>query len=428
MSSFRYWGVEIWFVSVVTAIGLLIGLFTGYTGEILFCIVTAYLAWHIRQIYRLKYWLTESRDLYPPESEGIWSDIFHSIYLLQRRNRKSKKRLAKILNEFRASTAALPDGAIVLGEMGEINWFNRSAEALLGLNSKKDVGQRIINLIRNPKFVHYVEQGNYQLPVEIPSPIDDDIKLAFRITAYNKNQRLLIVRNVTRLYQLEKIRQDFVANVSHELRTPLTVVNGYVEILADSKEQLPDFFHRPVDQMGQQILRMRSLVDDLLTLSKLESGDEPVREVNVKPHILLKRIVEEAKVLSEGRHTIIFNEDSTESIRGNEKELHSAFSNLVFNAVRYTPSKGTIKVGWEQTAKGMKMYVEDNGHGIEQMHIPRLTERFYRVDDGRDRAIGGTGLGLAIVKHILERHGSQLEIDSEVGKGSTFYCYFSSVK
>jgi two-component system phosphate regulon sensor histidine kinase PhoR len=424
MSSFRYWGVEIWFVSLISSVAILIGLFTGYTGEILFLLVAAYLAWHLRQIYRLKYWLTKSRDLYPPDSQGIWSDIFHSIYLLQKRNRKSRKRLTNILSEFRASTAALPDGAIVLGKLSDIIWFNRSAELLLGFNTKQDIGQRISNLIRNPRFVNYLNSGDYSLPIEMTSPIDDDVKLSFRLTTYNKNQRLLIVRNISRIYQLEKIRQDFVANVSHELRTPLTVVNGYVEIFADSKDQLPSFFGRPIDQMGQQVLRMRSLVDDLLTLSKLESGDDASRNDKVKPHIVLKRIAEEARALSDSKHTIEFKCDTESAILGNEKELHSAFSNLVFNAVRYTPEGGTITIGWQQEHQGLKMSVQDTGPGIDAVHIPRLTERFYRVDDGRDREVGGTGLGLAIVKHILEGHGSELRIESELGRGSCFYCYF----
>ncbi len=428
MGNFRYWGAEIWFASVIAIIGLFIGLFTGYTGEILFAISVLYLAWHIRQLYRLKHWLTESRNLYPPESIGIWSDIFHSIYLLQRRNRKARKRLSKILSEFRASTAALPDGAIVLGEYGEIVWFNKSAESLLGLNSKQDVGQRIVNLLRNPRFVNYFEAGDYQLPIELSSPVDSEVRLSLRLTSYNKNQRLLMVRNITRLMQLEKMRQDFVANVSHELRTPLTVVNGYVEIFSDSKDQLPSFFHRPVEQMGQQIKRMRTLVDDLLTLSKLESGDEPKRESKVLPHQILKRIVDEAKALSEGKHEIHFECSSESSILGNEKELHSAFSNLVFNAVRYTPQGGTITVSWEPSSEGFCMAVTDTGPGIDSIHISRLTERFYRVDDGRNREIGGTGLGLAIVKHVLERHGAKLVIDSELGKGSKFQCYFPAVK
>ncbi|WP_144393844.1 phosphate regulon sensor histidine kinase PhoR [Pleionea sediminis] len=428
MSSFRYWGVEIWVVSVVSLIALLIGVFTSTTFEILFALISIYLVWHVRQIVRLKHWLTESRDLYPPDSLGIWSDIFHSIYLLQRRNRKSRKRLTSILSEFRASTAALPDGAIVLGEMSEIIWFNKSAENLLALNSKKDIGQRISNLIRNPRFVEYLDNGDYSLPIELTSPIDEHIKLSLRLTSYNNNQRLLMVRNVTRLYQLEKVRQDFVANVSHELRTPLTVINGYVEIMSDSKEHLPAFFERPIEQMGQQIHRMRSLVDDLLTLSKLDSGNEPIRNTPIKPHVMLKRITEEAVALSDGQHSISFECHSETAILGNEKELHSAFSNLIFNAVRYTPSGGRITIFWEQQAKGLRMAVEDTGPGIDPMHIPRLTERFYRVDDGRDRAVGGTGLGLAIVKHVLERHGSKLQVTSEVGKGSCFYCYFKPVK
>jgi two-component system phosphate regulon sensor histidine kinase PhoR len=428
LSNFRHWGSEIGFVILVATLGLLIGLVTGSSGEILLVLALLYLTWHLRQLYRLRRWLSESRSLYPPESIGIWSDIFHSIYLLQRKNRKSRQRLSKILSEFRASTAALPDGAIVLDEQGEIIWFNKAAEHLLGLNNKQDIGQRIVNLLRNPRFVAYFEQENYSLPVEIDSPINRHLKLSLRIIPYSKKQRLLVVRDISRITQLEKIRQDFVANVSHELRTPLTVVNGYLEIFNDAKDQLPLFFHRPIAQMGEQIKRMRALVDDLLTLSKLESNASSINHQEIKPHHILAKIVDEAKVLSGGNHHIQFDCHTDLAIKGNEQELTSAFSNLIFNAVRYTPAGGLITVSWKETEQGLVMSVSDNGPGIEAIHIPRLTERFYRVDDGRDRDSGGTGLGLAIVKHVLERHGSYLMIESKPGEGSRFSCRFDPIK
>ncbi|MEE4244590.1 MAG: phosphate regulon sensor histidine kinase PhoR [Kangiellaceae bacterium] len=428
MRHFRYWKVELWLLFSALMLAAICGWLFGDSLIWLSAVIAGYLIWHLRQIYRLKKWLTKSRSLSPPESYGIWSDIFHTIYLLQKRNRKSRKRLSNILSEFRSSTAVLPEGAIVLGELGEIIWFNRSASQLLGLGQKQDVGQRITNLIRTPKFVKYLSKEKYDKPLELISPVDESIKLSIRITPYNLKQRLVIVRNVTRLYLLEQTRQDFVANVSHELRTPLTVVNGYVEMLDDYKEAIPESFHRPIKQMEQQVERMRLLVDDLLMLSKLETSDQPRHEITVKPHLIIKRIVDQAKALSEGKHRINFIGDNIASISGIEKELESAFSNLVFNAVRYTPEGGKITINWEETSLGHKFSVEDTGLGIDAVHIPRLTERFYRVDDGRDRSVGGTGLGLAIVKHILERHNSSLLITSEVGVGSCFYCYFPIIE
>ncbi|MCO7226754.1 phosphate regulon sensor histidine kinase PhoR [Pleionea sp. CnH1-48] len=424
MTNFRYWAAEIWFICIVAVLTCIIGLSIGYVGELLLIVAITYLGWHLRQINRLRVWLTESRNLYPPESIGIWSDIFHNIYLLQKRNRKGRRRLTNILSQFRASTAALPDGAVVLGASGDIVWFNRSAEKLFGLNPKQDIGQRITNLLRDPRFVNFEESGQYDKPVEMVSPIDAKIHLSIRITPYNDSQRLLIARNITQLYMLEKVRQDFVANVSHELRTPLTVVHGYMEIMDDSRETLPTVYHKPIDQMAQQVLRMRSLVDDLLTLSKLDSSKGVGRDKPVSIETLLRNICKEAIALSGDKHKISFKGDCGKKVPGNEKELHSAFSNLVFNAVRYTPEGGSIVMRWYETDDSLVMSVTDTGPGIESQHLPRLTERFYRVDDGRARDIGGTGLGLAIVKHILELHGAELKIESEVGKGSCFSCVF----
>ncbi len=424
MNDFRYWTVEFWLIIIIVIMTVMGGVLTGYLGEFIFIFVTGYLLWHLRQIYRLRYWLNRSRSLYPPEAMGIWNDIFHNIFLLQKRNRKSRKRLTRILNEFRLSTAALPDGAVVLDQRSEIVWFNKSAEILLDLNPRKDIGQRITNLIRFPKFIEFESQDSYSLPLEMPSPHDNNIHLSVRIVPYSKNQRLLIARNITRLHHLEKVRKDFVANVSHELRSPLTVISGYIELMRDAEEQLPKQYHKPLKHMEDQVTRMNSLVDDLLTLSQLESGSTKLEKQTINVAAVLERIEKDAQDLSQNKHQIELLIETHTSIEGHEKEIESAFSNLIFNAIRYTPEGGKITISWIKTQEYLEMSVRDTGPGIEAAHIPRLTERFYRVDNGRSRKDGGTGLGLAIVKHVLERHDAGLSIESEVGKGSEFKCLF----
>ncbi len=422
MRSFRYWSLEIGLVAFTAVFLFLLGAVFDLEFWFLGIFSGCYLAWHFSQIYRLKYWLTQSKNLYPPDSIGIWNDIFHNIFLLQKKNRKQRKKLTQILQEYRASTSALPDGAVVLGAINEIVWFNKSAAKLLGLNPKQDIGQRIVNLIRHPRFIEYLKLNHYDRAMELASPIDNKVKLSLRIATYNQDQKLLIARDITRIHLLEKVRQDFVANVSHELRTPVTVVNGYLELMSDQKEQLPSFFSLPITKMQQQIARMQTLVDDLLLLAKLETDEHrQVEKVDIKRTLL--KVINEAQTVSSGKHHLVAELIDGVYVLGVERELYSAFSNIVINAIKYTPRESKITVSMLRTKDKVKISFKDNGPGIESHHIDRLTERFYRVDEGRNSERGGTGLGLSIVKHVLDRHDSVLQIESKVGEGSEFYCW-----
>jgi two-component system phosphate regulon sensor histidine kinase PhoR len=330
-----------------------------------------------------------------------------------------------MLKRFRESTAAMPDGTVVLDPNRAIEWWNPAAQRLLSLNYPGDVGRRIGNLVRHPAFQAYLEKGNFKRAVEIPAPGNDAVTLALRMVPYGKNRTLLTVRDITRLRYLERVRQDFVANVSHELRTPLTVISGYLESMAEDADELPPRWRRTLEAMRAQAERMGRIVTDLLTLSRLEADHRMSNPEPVDMGAVVDRVCAEARALSgEQVHRIDCQADRGLWLLGDEGELHSLVSNLVFNAVRYTPAGGSIVITWAADAEGARLAVRDTGIGIAQQHIPRLTERFYRVDVGRSRDQGGTGLGLAIVKHILARHRGRLEIESEPGKGSLFCCRF----
>ncbi|RDH42100.1 phosphate regulon sensor histidine kinase PhoR [Zooshikella ganghwensis] len=391
--------------------------------------LSSYLFWTLLQVYKLNHWLQESEltNNEPPESRGIWGDIFDAIYRLQRSHQKSRARLQAVIDRVQDSTAALSDAVVMIDSHGNLEWWNHAAEKLLGFRSPVDQGQLITNLIRDPAFGKYFEEKRYADPLEIPSPITEQIHLLFTITLFGRNDRLLLARDITRLHNLEQMRKDFVANVSHELRTPLTVIRGYLETFADNADSLPERWLRAIQQMQQQSDRMENLVSDLLLLSRLETSDKisDPQEVNIAT--LLTNIINDAKALSgEKQHRISFVCSPNAILMGYERELHSAFSNLIFNAVKYTPAKGAIDVHWWEDEKGAHLSVMDDGVGIDPKHIPRLTERFYRADASRSKMTGGTGLGLAIVKHVLLRHYGHLEIISELGRGSTFTCHFST--
>lgn len=413
---------EIWrLVWIVVPLGAA-GLLFGHPAAFLLMGLAAYLAWHLYHLLRLEDWLRTRANQYPPDASGIWGEIYHQLYRWQQRHRKRKRKLGAIVNRFQESTAAMPDATAVLDQDLHIEWFNKAAQHLLGLRPGQDRGQRIHNLIRHPRFTAYLASGEFGQAVEFPSPADEGIRLSVRIIPYGRDQRLLLARDVTRLYHLERVRRDFVTNVSHELKTPLTVIRGYLESLRE--EEGGAQWTRAVNAMEQQASRMQHIVEDLLLLSRLETAD-PQGEEAVAVSVLLKTIEEDARILSgEKKHHIHLEADPELRLRGNEKELFSAFSNLVFNAVRYTPSGGHIDIRWFRRDGQACLEVKDDGIGIPKQHIPRLTERFYRVDIGRSSATGGTGLGLAIVKHVLSRHDAKLIIDSEVDKGSTFTCLF----
>lgn len=404
----------------------LVGLITGQYAWALAIGLGAYLLWHLKQLLRLHAWLRERQpDDAPPEGYGLWGEVFDSIYHLQRRDQRVRGRLQAVIDRVQESTAALRDAVIMLDSDGNLEWWNRAAEQLLGLKTPQDSGQAITNLVRHPRFKEYFEAGQYQEALEIPSPISDRQRLQLQITRYGNNEHLMFVRDVTRLHQLEQMRKDFVANVSHELRTPLTVISGYLETLLDNVEEVNPRWLRALQQMQQQGSRMQNLLNDLLLLAKLEATDYPSDNQPVAMDLLLLSIRNDAQALSGSRnHRISLEADHQVRLKGSEAELRSAFSNLVFNAVKYSPDESEIRIRWWADEQGGHFSVSDNGIGIEAKHLPRLTERFYRVDSSRASNTGGTGLGLAIVKHVLLRHRARLDIASVPGKGSTFTCQF----
>ena len=404
----------------------LIGLITGQYAWALAIGLGAYLLWHLKQLLRLHAWLRERQpDDAPPEGYGLWGEVFDSIYHLQRRDQRVRGRLQAVIDRVQESTAALRDAVIMLDSEGNLEWWNRAAEQLLGLKSPQDSGQAITNLVRHPRFKEYFEAGQYQEALEIPSPINDRQRLQLQITRYGNNEHLMFVRDVTRLHQLEQMRKDFVANVSHELRTPLTVISGYLETLLDNVEEVNPRWLRALQQMQQQGSRMQNLLNDLLLLAKLEATDYPSDNQPVAMDLLLLSIRNDAQALSGSRnHRISLEADHQVRLKGSEAELRSAFSNLVFNAVKNSPEESEIRIRWWADEQGGHFSVADSGIGIEAKHLPRLTERFYRVDSSRASNTGGTGLGLAIVKHVLLRHRARLDITSVPGKGSTFTCHF----
>ncbi|PWB30328.1 PAS domain-containing sensor histidine kinase [Pseudomonas sp. SDI] len=406
---------------------LLAGLISGYYGWSLAVGLALYLGWTLKQLLRLHEWLRLHKpDEAPPDGYGLWGEVFDSIYHLQRRDQRVRGRLQAVIDRVQESTAALRDAVIMLDSDGNLEWWNRAAETLLGLKTPQDSGQPVTNLVRHPRFKEYFEQENYLEPLEIPSPISDRLRIQLHITRYGNNEHLMLVRDVTRIHQLEQMRKDFVANVSHELRTPLTVIAGYLETLLDNVEEVNPRWVRALQQMHQQGGRMQTLLNDLLLLAKLEATDYPSDNQPVKVDALLQSIKGDAQALSGQRNQQISLEaEPGIRLKGSEAELRSAFSNLIFNAVKYTQDGGQIRIRWWADDQGAHLRVQDSGIGIDPKHIPRLTERFYRVDSSRASNTGGTGLGLAIVKHVLLRHRARLEISSVLGHGSTFTCHFA---
>jgi len=421
------WIREFWRMAAVFGGALFTGWLLGAPHGVFTLALMAYLGWYVYNLYRLERWYDRRKKTEPPSAPGIWGEAFQHIYQLQRSNRQRKKRLAAILSRFKESTAAMPDATVVLTEDGYIEWFNKAAKRYLGLKTKHDVGQRIDNLIRHSRFSEFLARGDFSEPLEMPSPLDDQRHFAFRIVPYGNKQKLLVVRDVTRIKRLERMRSDFVANVSHELRTPLTVVSGYLENMAADDSGQAGQWGKCLQQMQGQTRRMTRLVEDLLTLSRLEDEDRTVVRDPVAVSAMLASLVEDARALSgERRHDISLECDQGLWLRGSEKELGSAFSNLLFNAVQYTPERGRITVRWYRDGDEACFEVQDDGIGIPIRHLHRLTERFYRVDAGRSREHGGTGLGLAIVKHVLDRHEGWLGIESQPGRGSVFRCVFGA--
>ncbi|ADE10573.1 phosphate regulon sensor histidine kinase PhoR [Sideroxydans lithotrophicus] len=380
---------------------------------------------HLRNIAAFDRWLSDPDKLGVPDGSGLWEDIFFKLNKLTKERRNERQQYAAALQQMEQATSALPEGVVILDEADRIEWCNLQAEQHFGLDGKRDIGQQITYLARQPEFVQYLANDDFAKPLVLRGSRQEDLVLSIKLIAYGSSKRLMISRDITHFERIETMRRDFVANVSHELRTPLTVVNGFVETMQDMPNLENDMARRALQLMGNQTSRMKSLVDDLLTLSRLENEQNALSEEDIDVQKLLHILHEEGRSLSNGQHQIRLEIESEAGICGSASELHSAFGNLVTNAVRYTPAGGDIAIRWSEQPDGCMVFsVKDSGIGIEPQHISRLTERFYRVDRSRSRETGGTGLGLAIVKHIVMRHQAQLNIVSEEGKGSTFSIVF----
>ncbi|WP_025733327.1 phosphate regulon sensor histidine kinase PhoR [Carnimonas nigrificans] len=389
-------------------------------------VLALYLAYSLLQLWRLARWAKHPDRALPPHAPAQWGAVFDHLYRYQRKQRRRQEQLRHVISRFDRLSEALSDGMVVITQHDELDNWNAAANRLLGFKYPHDRGQHVTNLLRHPLFVAYFASGDYDEPLIIKSPADESRWLQFQIVTYGDNERLMVVRDITRLQRLQEMRRDFVANVSHELRTPLTVFTGYLEPLAVHAETLlPPRISKGVTQMQQQADRMRHLIDDLLMLSRLENEQtlSPLTPVCVAS--LMQRACEDGIALSQGRQQLTLAINSDKGLLGDKEQLRSAVTNLVSNAVRYAGDNRHITLSWSETSTGQgHLSIEDDGEGIDSHHLARLTERFYRVDKGRSSATGGTGLGLAIVKHVMLRHQGGLEIDSTLGKGSRFTLSF----
>jgi len=420
---------EIWILIGTAAASLVLGLITGRPFLIAAIGFGFYIFSTLRHLQRLHHWLLNRRQAEIPDAEGLWGDVFNEIRKLVKQTEHREDQLTDMLGRFQSAASAMPDAMVILSQEGDIEWANPAAARLLGIEYPRDAGMRLINLLRDPDFAQYAQKGEYTESIEVTSPDSRETHVSIQITPFGSRQKLVIGRDVTRLTRLEQMRRHFVANVSHELRTPLTVFGGYVETLKQMGEIRIEDLKKHLATMHEQSMRMQRLVDDLLMLSKLETAPPRTHDEPVDVPALLTSLKEQATLLSgENRHDIALEADPRLKLLGSREELHSAFSNLINNAVRYTPAGGSIRLAWHAVGDGAEFAVTDTGEGIAPEHIPHLTERFYRVDTARSRASGGTGLGLSIVKHVLLRHDAQLQIESELGRGSTFTCVFPGTR
>ncbi|MBD1555743.1 phosphate regulon sensor histidine kinase PhoR [Vibrio sp. S9_S30] len=415
------WKKLVWSLAFFYLPWVVVGWIFGHMPWLLLAATAIQLGWQLHNQVRLSTWIWDDKRLTPPAGTGMWESLFNGIYRIQQRQRKKRKELTNLIRRFRNGAESLPDAVVVFRGEGNIVWCNKLAQHLLGFRWPDDSGQPISNLIRTPDFIKYLSKQDFSEPLEMRSPLNLERILELRIVPYTEGEHLMVVRDVSQVKQLEGMRRNFFANVSHELRTPMTVLQGYLEMTQDPEMLVGPMWGKAHGVMTEQLNRMNSLVDQLLTLSKIEAA--PMHELDevVNVPAMLEVLEKEALTLSgDNQHVLKFNVDPKLRVLGDEDQLRSAISNLVYNAVKYTPPGAEVTVQWRNTPNGPELKVSDTGEGIEPQHIHRLTERFYRIDKARSRETGGSGLGLAIVKHALSHHDSHLDIQSEVGKGSCF--------
>jgi two-component system, OmpR family, phosphate regulon sensor histidine kinase PhoR len=429
------------FVCALSVISLFFWLITSVnTALIVFAAgLLIYLISHVYWLHALQNWFKNPALKEIPEGSGVWEDIFVALLKYERNNNQNQNQLNSALERFNLATSAMPDGLVILSASNEIEWCTPNAEHQLGLNLVTDRKLPVVNLIRNSHFIAYLYNEKYEEPFKLKSWRNSEVILEIQLIPFANNQKLLISRDMTQYEKVDVMRRDFIANVSHELRTPLTVVGGFLETLTDMEGAVPDNLKNYFAMMEEQTIRMRRIIEDLLTLSSIESNTEEPDDSEIDMSTLLKSVQNDGIGLSQGlnknKHIIHLDADPALNLNGAVDELRSVFSNLVSNAIRYTPAgdkksgkTGEIFIRWALVNGEPVFSVRDTGIGIEQQHIDRLTERFYRVDRSRSRETGGTGLGLSIVKHILIRHQAKLEISSELGVGSTFSAAFPKAR
>ncbi len=414
---------ELVWVSISLGIFLFFAWLTGFWVVTLLAYIFFYFIRQIWSFYQFEAYFREVSHIDPPQT-GIWQELYALVSHKQRALKKRADLQNNKSEQFHAASMALPIAIVSLTKNHKIEWFNNAAQSLLSIKPS-DTGRKLETLVRQPEFIQYLKQKEFEKPLFLEAFMGQTRTYRCEIFDYHHGHRLLMLEDVHELYNLAKIRKDFVANASHELRTPLTVVNGYLEMMIDVSDQIPIFWEKPLGQMHHQSLRMQAIIEDLLTLSKIES-DTLVNAIKVvKVDEVLKNIEVDIRYLYSEDYDIHFSIEEGLTLKGVEEPLKSVFTNLISNAFRYTPKGGKISVRWYSDNSGLHFEVEDTGIGISKEHLSRLTERFYRVDTARSRESGGTGLGLAIVKHVLEKHDSELKIQSQVGKGSIFSCDFS---
>lgn len=417
---------DIWKIIAALALSTLLGITTGYVLECLLIGSFAIISWQLYRNDALYRWVLNPKAAPMMESNGLIYLIHREIHRQNIKSSRRKNQMSLLLKQFRRAIGALPDAIVLINRGGKIEWANQNAKPVLGIRWPEDASVRFGDLVRYPevdKLMSLDELSSAQ-GVEINSLVNKGSTINVKCVHYTDELRMVVARDVSRLIKVNKMHSDFVANVSHELKTPLTVLRGYLEILEDSGE-LPDKFIGPVQQMNVESLRMQLIVSDLLYLAKLEDRENKSPHDTIDVTQIVNNIVESVQPLIEDKHhKIELDIDYELSIKGAQTELHSAFANLITNAIHYTADKGQIKIRWRAENNQAVFTVKDNGAGIPAQHLSRLTQRFYRVDADRSREGGGTGLGLAIVKHVLERHNASLEIASEEGEGSEFKCVF----
>ncbi len=417
-----HWVALAWRLGLTVAAGLLLGWLIGhlYLGLILALAALA-LLWSY-EIARLQRWLAEP-GARPPGGHGLWGEIVSTIYRRQRQSAEARERLQSTVDYLLESFASMREGVVLVESGGGIRWCNQAAVDMLGLRYPEDAGQAITNLVRSPEFIQYLQAGRFEEPLQFTGGADRRRHLQLIVTRFAEGDRLLIVRDVSELVRTEQIRRDFVGNVSHELRTPLTVITGYLGNFLMDRDSLPETWARAFQQMSQQARRMENLLKDLLWLSRIEAEERAGKTESVDLAALLEELRDE---IAHGwpDRSLQLQLDTRRPVQGDYRELYSCVSNLVANAMKYSDGDSPVSVHLREQGGELRLSVRDRGIGIDARHIPRLTERFYRVDDSRSSATGGTGLGLAIVKHVVASHGARLEIDSELGEGSCFTLVF----